>query len=312
MKPVCIVCAIAKLENNYVREWVEHYLSLGFDKVVLYDNNDEDNEYLATPIQDFINNGYVDLINARGKKSYQLEAYNDCYVKYSDVADWVLFVDLDEFLFFENVATIQEFISKNKTFDNYNVIAFRWRLYNDNNLVGITDNNFSVLNRFTTPSSHKTENTLFKELIRTNIQDLKINSVHVVKEGYSIGESEILIFNSKEAIQNVHICDCDGNKIDFHHVDAFEPFSCAYIKHFRYKTIQEYLDSKIQRGYPMPFRDYGTTLGLFDFFNSNGVTPEKLAFIKDWLTKTNISDTKKQSLVEELNKIIKWGYKGRP
>ena len=26
----CAVCAIARLENKYIREWVEHYKSLGF------------------------------------------------------------------------------------------------------------------------------------------------------------------------------------------------------------------------------------------------------------------------------------------
>lgn len=33
-----VVC-IARIENHYIREWVEHYKSIGFTNVILYDNN---------------------------------------------------------------------------------------------------------------------------------------------------------------------------------------------------------------------------------------------------------------------------------
>lgn len=41
------VCAIAKMENHYIREWVEHYKRLGFSLIVVFDNNDEDGEHLS-------------------------------------------------------------------------------------------------------------------------------------------------------------------------------------------------------------------------------------------------------------------------
>ena len=34
------LCAIAKNENLYIREWVEHYKNIGVSKIFLYDNND--------------------------------------------------------------------------------------------------------------------------------------------------------------------------------------------------------------------------------------------------------------------------------
>lgn len=43
-----VVC-IARLEANYINEWVNHYLGLGFDKVIIADNNhDEDGENLGS------------------------------------------------------------------------------------------------------------------------------------------------------------------------------------------------------------------------------------------------------------------------
>lgn len=41
---VC-VCCIAKMENLYIKEYVEYYYNLGVDKIVLYDNNEIDGEH---------------------------------------------------------------------------------------------------------------------------------------------------------------------------------------------------------------------------------------------------------------------------
>lgn len=39
-----ILCAIAKCENKYIMEWIGYHFRLGFDKIVIYDNNDENGE----------------------------------------------------------------------------------------------------------------------------------------------------------------------------------------------------------------------------------------------------------------------------
>jgi len=49
------------MENNYIREFVEHHKSIGFDNIVLYDNNDIDGEHFEDVISDYINSGYVIL-----------------------------------------------------------------------------------------------------------------------------------------------------------------------------------------------------------------------------------------------------------
>ena len=37
-----IVCTCARGENDYIVEYVEHYLNLDFDKIIICDNNDDD------------------------------------------------------------------------------------------------------------------------------------------------------------------------------------------------------------------------------------------------------------------------------
>ena len=35
---VCLI-AIAKMENDYINDWVKYHLNLGIDRIYLYDNN---------------------------------------------------------------------------------------------------------------------------------------------------------------------------------------------------------------------------------------------------------------------------------
>ena len=38
------ICAIGRLENKYAKEFVSHHLKLGFDKIIIYDNNHDGEE----------------------------------------------------------------------------------------------------------------------------------------------------------------------------------------------------------------------------------------------------------------------------
>ena len=53
------VLAVAKMENNYVREWTEWYKHLGFTNVIVYDNNDEKGERISDAIQDYVKSGFA-------------------------------------------------------------------------------------------------------------------------------------------------------------------------------------------------------------------------------------------------------------
>ena len=49
----CFV-GIAKLENLYARELVQHYISIGFDKFYLGDHNSLDTEPLSNVLKDYM------------------------------------------------------------------------------------------------------------------------------------------------------------------------------------------------------------------------------------------------------------------
>jgi hypothetical protein len=94
------VCCVGRSENRYIREYVEHYKRIGVDKIFIYDNNFDGEEYFEDVINDHIESGFIDVIDYRNRTLCQLMAYQDCYNKYGVEYDWILFVDCgDEYLY---------------------------------------------------------------------------------------------------------------------------------------------------------------------------------------------------------------------
>ena len=90
---ICI-CTLAKQENLYIREYLDHYKNYGVNKIYLYDNNDINGEKFEDVINDYINSGFVELSNWRGRREIQHAILNDCYRKHKDNYDWVMFSEI--------------------------------------------------------------------------------------------------------------------------------------------------------------------------------------------------------------------------
>lgn len=128
------LCCIGRMENLYIKEYVEYYKNLGIDKIFLYDNNHDGEEYFEDVIGDYINDGFVDITDFRNKTVCQLEAYQDCYDKHGDEYDWICFFDCDEFMVMKEYNNICDFLSQDK-FDDFSLIHINWKCYDDNDLV---------------------------------------------------------------------------------------------------------------------------------------------------------------------------------
>ena len=102
------LCTIAKNENLYIREWVEWYKNLGISKIFLYDNNDLDGERFEDVINDYIKEGFVEIIDRRGiiktvstdKDGQTLQGltFKDCFYNHYKEFDYMCFFDIDEYL----------------------------------------------------------------------------------------------------------------------------------------------------------------------------------------------------------------------
>ena len=90
------IVAIAKNESEYIREWVAFHKAVGFDRIILYDNDSTDN--MRDKIKCFISDGFVIYETISGE-GLQLKTYNLALKKYGKRYRYCAFIDCDEFLF---------------------------------------------------------------------------------------------------------------------------------------------------------------------------------------------------------------------
>lgn len=268
-----LLCAIAKLENCYVREWVEHYEKLGFTNIVLYDNNDPDGERFEDVIGDYIEDGFVIIEDVRGKTCYQWPAYNECYQKYSKDYDWIAFYDIDEFLELKKAENISEYLSQEK-FNAFDKIHINWKIYTDNDLVKYSDK--PVQERFTRPMPYKKclkypwpENNHIKSLVRGR------GKYDHLEYGWLCG--------SHTPVNVGPACNCVGEEVKQDIFWCQYNFDEAFVKHYQTKTIEEWVTKKQVRRYPDSdprLNMQHPHLSLKFFFAINEMTKPKEKYLK--------------------------------
>ena len=117
------VCAIAKNEGPYFKEWIEWHHSHGVEKFYVYDNESTDGT--KEILKPYIESGVVEYIYWPGYRR-QLAAYDDCLAKNRFSSRWIAFIDLDEFIVPVKDATITEFL---KRFESFAAVEVNWLVY---------------------------------------------------------------------------------------------------------------------------------------------------------------------------------------
>ena len=117
------VCAIAKNEGPYFKEWIEWHRKQGVEKFYIYDNESTDctKEVLAP----YIESGLVEYCYFPGYRK-QLAAYDDCLEKYRWDTRWIAFIDLDEFIVPIKDKTIPDFLRR---FEGFPAVEINWLIY---------------------------------------------------------------------------------------------------------------------------------------------------------------------------------------
>lgn len=120
-----LVFTCAKNENPYIREFVQHYLDLDFDKIVICDNNDNQDE-LKNILSDYIDNRKVELFNCAGFRQFQ-SGVNEMFYE-SGNYKWCGYFDCDEFLELGSYSSIKDYLATKEC----DCIAFNWLMFNNN------------------------------------------------------------------------------------------------------------------------------------------------------------------------------------
>ena len=257
---ICI-CSIGKNENLYAREFVEYYLSLGVDKIIIYDNNDLDGEKFESVLQDYLKNNQLEIIDVRGLSSVLIPIYNYCYQKNSLNYDWIGFLDFDEYLYIENNETIKNYFN-DKRFNKCQTLFFNWLIFNDNDLIKY--DNRSLIQRFTRPALNFSQG---KSFVRGGIENLMMPCSHI------------------PGINVFSFCNSNGEFIYPNNFfgTKFEKKPKAYIKHFYTKTAEEFCNKINKDAHRHKNHQNYLTNQKFRinfFFKINKNTSEKLNIIK--------------------------------
>ena len=221
---ICFVSK-GKSENLYVRELVNHYLSIEFEKFYLGDDNIIGGEKLIDVLHDYVNKNIVDIKDIRGKNWSQVEFFQYTLEKYKDKCKWMSFYDFDEFLEFTNKnMTIKDYLSMD-IFNKCDVVKIHWLIYDDNDLVYY--DNRTLKERFTKPIYQTFDNNFHKSIVRSkNYNGIMWN----INTG---------VHQPNESL--VNMCDAVGTLANVRHGILGHPnYKYCHIRHHRMKTIEEY------------------------------------------------------------------------
>lgn len=117
------VCAIAKDEGPYFKEWIEWHRRIGVNRFYIYDNEStDDTRQVLAP---YIEAGIVEYHDFPGYRR-QLAAYDDCLERHRLDTRWIAFIDLDEFIVPIKDATLPEFLSR---FADVPVVEINWLVF---------------------------------------------------------------------------------------------------------------------------------------------------------------------------------------
>lgn len=122
------VALIVKNEGRYIREWIEYYKILGFDRFYIFDNDSTDNT--KEKISKYIDQGLVDYNKIPGK-ARQMDAYNEALKKSKKESKYLAIVDADEYIFMlqphrKLVDEIDEIFNKNNSIGG---VGLNWMIF---------------------------------------------------------------------------------------------------------------------------------------------------------------------------------------
>jgi hypothetical protein len=175
------VAAIAKNEAPYILEWVAHYTILGFDKIIIADNEStDDTKHILDTLE---NMGLIDTISVKNGvcsthydfgTSPQGRFYNNIINTTKNSLDYLCLFDLDEFLFSETGYDPIHVINDIFASPDVSGIAVNWVVFGSN---GHNEkSNDLVMSRFTHHSTTEFQvNQHFKSIVRLSECDSMFN-----------------------------------------------------------------------------------------------------------------------------------------
>lgn len=276
--------SLIKDEAPYLREWLNHYISIGITDFFIFDNNELGDESHRLIIDEFdkkYKNIRFNLYDLRGREAlekagFQIGIYNHItneLVKKRAIIRWMTYLDADEFIRLEApYKTLQDMLWSD-TFRGVDQVHLNWRCIGDNGHILYEDK--PVQERFTIPCD---KNVVYNDTLNwTENQHVKyivrLNSIPKYCQAHTASMKEQICLNAlgEEVNGNKQISDKIVHEV-------------AWIDHYCCKSLEEYINKKCKYQFNIANSDIIDSIQRLKwYFNMNKKTEEKLKFIKDKL-----------------------------
>lgn len=227
------LCAIAKEETPFLREWAAYHHLIGFERIFIYDNGS------AVPVRetlaDMYDAGMLDTYTIQGE-NMQLVAYNHCLKTHGPECHWMAFFDLDEFLLLRREDDARAFLA---AYEEYAGIC-------------VTSNTFGSSGHMGRPVGLVTENyreclgleSMVKCIVRPAMVSMPLSPEHFLftEGGYAVTPDAIPVYGGHAPASTGH----------------------ALLNHYKYRSQQDY-EEKVRRGHPI-YIQAGGVLQMDDFY----------------------------------------------
>lgn len=138
--------AIFQNEARFLKEWIEFYRLIGVEHFYLYNHLSTDN--FQEMLEPYIESGIIELNhivhlpkNLTEWNKIQTTAYNETIKKIKNIAEWLIIVDTDEYLFpvqQRNLATVL------KKFDKYASVSVNWKMFGSSDVNRIPEDKLLI------------------------------------------------------------------------------------------------------------------------------------------------------------------------
>lgn len=212
------ICAIAKDEGQYFKEWIDWHLSKGVDKFYIYDN--ESSDQTKEVLIPYIQSGVVEYKYWPGYRR-QIAAYDDCMKRHRFDSKWIAFIDLDEFIVPLKDASIPAFLSR---FEDFSAVEINWLIYGSGGHKEKTSE--PVMQRF---RSHSTPSNPLNRHVKSIVSPLKVYTM--------IGCHEAARISGQSA-------DSHGDAITRNFKEREPQQDVIRINHYAVRSLQEFAEKQ--------------------------------------------------------------------
>lgn len=215
------ICAIAKNEGEYFKEWIEWHIKQGVNKFYIYDNEStDDTKNILMP---YIRQGIVEYKYWEGHRQ-QLATYDDCIENHRFMVKWLAFIDIDEFIVPIKDETVKQFLER---FDDAASVEINWLIYGSGGKRAKTKEH--VMSRF---KCHSIPNHYLNRHVKSIVNPRRVYTMIGCHEAARI---------------NGHAVDSHGQTIKKNFRNREPLQDVIRINHYAVKSYEEFLE-KQKRG----------------------------------------------------------------